>query len=181
MPTIWTEKIGKNFVCGEYTFIAEDVEIGDNVRIGSHVVIKSGTVIKDNVFFDDYCISSGQCTIGSGSQIRYQSIVARNVLVGEDVFFCAGVKTAYLDHTGNPDPINLLINNGVFLGDNVTVLSGLEIKAGVVVGAHSLVTENLLNTNGIYVGCPARFKRLLNWQEIDNRRKRILKTRSQYE
>jgi acetyltransferase-like isoleucine patch superfamily enzyme len=179
MPKIHEDvKIGKNFQCESYTIIEKNVVIGNNVRIGSHVVIKPGTIIEDDVFIDDYCISSGQCRIGYRSQIRYQSIIARNVEIGTDVFFCAGVKTAYLDHTGNPNPKKLIIRDGVFLGDNVTVLSGLILDFGVVVGAHSLVTEDLIEKNGIYIGCPAKYRRNLNMQEVQNRYNRILKIRN---
>jgi len=166
-------KIGKNVAIGPYTMIWDDVTIEDNSTIGSFCVIKRHTYISSSVFFDDFCISSGKCFIGEGSQIRYQSIIARNVVIGRNVFFCAGVKTAYLDHAGLPSKDVMRIGDEVFVGDNSTILAGKQIAKGVVIGAHSLVTKNLDNVDGVYMGCPAKFVRSLGTSEISRRERRI--------
>jgi UDP-3-O-[3-hydroxymyristoyl] glucosamine N-acyltransferase len=138
-------KIGNNVRIGSHTRIASNVEIAGHCRIGSHVIIKAQTELATGVFFDDFCISSGHCYIGEFSQIRYQSIIARNVHIEKECFFCAGVKLAYLDHTGNPVPVKngLKIGSRTFVGDNSTILAGLQIAYGSVIGAHSLVTKDL--------------------------------------
>lgn len=151
-------KTGKNFQCGSFTIIEDGVIIGDNVKIGSFCLIKSGTVIEDNVFIDSFCISSGDNLIGEGSTIRYQSIIARNVIIGKNCYFCAGVKTAYLDHTLNSKDF-LKIGECVFIGDNSTILAGVDIVKDVVIGAHSLVTKDLNICGSIYTGTPAKLKR----------------------
>lgn len=166
-------KIGKGAKIGKYVVIEEGCVIGDDVKIGNFVYLGPGTILKDKVWMDTQTISSGQCVVGERTQIRYQSIIARNVEIGEDVFFCAGVKTAYLDHTGNPTKEPLRIGDKCFLGDNATVLAGLDIADGIVIGAHSLVVKNCLTRNGVYVGCPAVLRRLLLPNEIKNRDERI--------
>lgn len=165
--------MGSNVHIGHFTEIHDNVIIGNGVVIGSHVVIKPYTVIGDGVFFDDYCISSGYCEIGDFSQIRYQSIIARNVSIGKHVFFCAGVKTAYLNHTGEPDTKQMRIEDEVFVGDNSTILSGLTVGYGTVIGAHSLLTHNALRENSIFVGCPAKYRRALSIDEISRRKQRL--------
>jgi len=166
MPQIdMNVKVGKGFECGPYSIIQSGVEIGDNVIIGSHAVIKSGTIIEDGVFIDDFCICSGNARIGAGSQIRYQSIIARNVEIGENVFFCAGVKTAYLTHERQASTLKLRIGNNCFLGDNATVLSGVQILEGCVIGAHSLVTKNCDAPYSVYFGTPAKYVRGLSHEE----------------
>lgn len=157
--------IGNNVKVGPFSVIDADAVIGDDVVIGSHARIKAQTIIEPNVFIDDHVISSGYCRIGEGSQIRYQSIIARNVSIGKNVFFCAGVKTAYLDHSRNGSNTWLVIGDNCFVGDNATILAGLELAEGVVIGAHSLVTANCHNHYGVYVGTPARFLRPLTDEE----------------
>lgn len=151
----------------QYTIIEDGCKIGKRVVIGHHCLIKKGTVIEDDVFFDSYCISSGNNIIGAGSKIRYQSIVARNVVIGKRVFFCAGVKTAYLNHERRENDKPLVIEDDVFVGDNSTILSGLVIAKGSVIGAHSLVTNHLLTPFAVYTGCPAKEIRLLTEGEKD--------------
>ena len=174
-----TVKIGKNVTIGadveigHFTEIHDNVTIMDQVVIGSHAVIKPHTILGQGVFFDDYCISSGHCEIGDYSQIRYQSIIARNVFIGHHVFFCAGVKTAYLNHMGKPNPKQLIVKDRVFVGDNSTLLSGLTVHYGVVIGAHSLLTKDAVYGDGIYVGTPAKFTRKLNIDEKGIRNDRI--------
>ena len=158
-------KLGHNVKVGHYSVIEPDVQIGDNVVIGTHVKLKSGTVIEDNVFIDDYVVTSGRCWIGKGSQIRYQSIIARNVSIGENVFFCAGVKTAYLDHTRQGSERQLKIGNNCFIGDNATILAGMEIEEGVVIGAHSLVNKHCYIPYAVYIGTPIRHHRNLTDEE----------------
>jgi UDP-3-O-[3-hydroxymyristoyl] glucosamine N-acyltransferase len=167
-------KIGNNVRIGSHTRIASNVEIAGHCRIGSHVIIKAQTELATGVFFDDFCISSGHCYIGEFSQIRYQSIIARNVHIEKECFFCAGVKLAYLDHTGNPVPVKngLKIGSRTFVGDNSTILAGLQIAYGSVIGAHSLVTKDLNVSNGVYFGVPANYRRGLTRDEIIRRNER---------
>jgi len=157
--------IGNDVHIGHFTVIHDNVTIMDKVVIGSHAIIKPHTVLGQGVFFDDYCVSSGHCQIGDFSQIRYQSIIARNVFIGRHVFYCAGVKTAYLNHMAKPNPKQLIVNDRVFVGDNSTILSGLTVSYGVVIGAHSLLTKDAIHTDGIYVGTPAKFTREMNMDE----------------
>lgn len=157
---------GKNFTIGSNNIILPDVRVGDNVEVGHFTLIKSNTEIKDNVFFDSYCLTSGDCFIGEGSKIRYQSIIARGVEIGKDVFFCAGVKTAYLNHKRGVSLKTLIIKDGCFIGDNATILSGLTLAEGVVIGAHSLVTKDCDIPHGVYMGTPAKFVRTLTEKEM---------------
>lgn len=48
-----------------------------------------------------------------------------------------------------------MIGNDVWIGDNVMILSGIEINDGCVLGAGTIVTKNT-EPYGIYVGIPAR-------------------------
>ena len=47
----------------------------------------------------------------------------------------------------------------VWLGENVKVLKGVEIKDNVVVGNRSMLTKGLYQSNNVYIGTPARLLR----------------------
>lgn len=151
-------KCGKNFKIGHFCVIHEDVEVGDNVEVCNYVLLKKGTRIGNDCYIDSYVLTSGDCVIGNNVKIRYQSIIARNVIIEDDVFITAGVKTVYLDHKRQATPEKLVIGRGSFIGDEVVILGGVKIAPNCIIGAQSLVTRDTL-PNGVYFGCPAARKR----------------------
>jgi len=89
-------KHGKNLKMGYNNVIEEGVEVGDDVDIQNFVLLKKGTKIGNNCYIDSYVLSSGDCKIGNNVTLRYQSVIARNVIIEDDVFFTAGVKLIFL-------------------------------------------------------------------------------------
>lgn len=51
---------------------------------------------------------------------------------------------------------DITIGNDVWIGDDVTIMGGVNIPDGCVIGAGSIVTQDL-ESFGIYAGVPARF------------------------
>lgn len=149
---------GKNFKIGSFCVIEEDVEVGDDVTLGNWVLLKSGTRVGNRTFLDSFVSSSGDNRVGDDCQIRYRSTLARNLLVENNVFFSAGVKTIYLDpgRGGKFGPIS--IGDNCFLGDNVVVMHGIVIAHDCIIGACSLVTKST-EPHNVYYGSPAKFRR----------------------
>jgi len=71
-----------------------------------------------------------------------------------------GANTLIMDtdwHTGDPragDPVEVYVEDNVWLGTNVVVLKGVSIGKGTVVGANSVVTKSL-PANVVAAGQPA--------------------------
>ena len=59
----------------------------------------------------------------------------------------------------------IIIERGCWLGMNVSVMAGVRIREGCVVGAGSLVTRST-EPNGLYIGSPARRIRDLPIEDI---------------
>lgn len=135
---------------------------------------------------------------GSGVKIRFGTDVQLNdyvhigaieqVTIGNDVLIASRVFISDHNH-GNysggwshssPDelPINrelvsrpVIIEDRVWIGENVCVLPGVKIGAGAIIGAGSIVTRDV-ETETIVAGNPARvikkFNRIsLLWQVVD--------------
>ncbi len=151
---------------GNFNIIDENVSLGTQCIVGNWVTLKEHTTIGSDTFIDDFVISSGNNEIGNSCSIRYQSIIARNVRIEDYCFLSAGVKTAYVPHTRGNHTKQIRIGKYAFLGDNVTVLSGVTIPEGCVIGAHSLVTKTLLKPWSVYFGVPAVLHRKLEQREI---------------
>jgi acetyltransferase-like isoleucine patch superfamily enzyme len=161
---------GENLKVGHFNTIQENVQVGDNVDIQNYVLLKPGTTIGDNCYIDSYVLSSGDCQIGNNVILRYQSVIARNVIIEDNVFFTAGVKTIFLDHTRTMTAKPLLIKSGSFFGDNVIVMGGITVAENCIFGACAFVNKDT-EPNGVYVGTPAKRIRDVTLEEIESMKK----------
>jgi UDP-2-acetamido-3-amino-2,3-dideoxy-glucuronate N-acetyltransferase len=158
---------GDNLKMGHFNTIQKNVKVGNNVDIQNYVLLKPGTTIGNNCYIDSYVLSSGDCQIGNNVILRYQSVIARNVIIEDDVFFTAGVKTIFLDHTRTMTPKPLLIKSGSFFGDNVVIMGGITVAENSIFGACAFVNQDT-EPNGVYVGTPAKRIRDVTLDEIES-------------
>ena len=112
------------------------LKLGNNIRINDRVCIHAanGIIINNNV------------TLSYGATLLSES-------------YDLSSRENYLErkHAGKP----IIIGSNVWICANATVLPGVKIADGVIVGAGSVVTKDLLETNSLYAGNPAVFiKRL---------------------
>ncbi len=130
------------------------VSIGHGCRIegGQHFVL-GDVAIGDEVYINRDCLFDAYLTkieIGDRATIGAGAIVAAS---SHEIGGPA--RRAGADRCA---PIR--IGDGVWLGARVTVLPGVSIGDGCVIGASSLVTENT-EPNAVYAGTPARLMRHL--------------------
>jgi acetyltransferase-like isoleucine patch superfamily enzyme len=60
---------------------------------------------------------------------------------------------------------SIIIGENVWIGCRTTILKGTKISNGCVVGANSLINKDLLKTNSIYAGIPAKvIKENITWE-----------------
>jgi len=138
--------------------IVESTSIGDGTRVWAFVHILPGAVIGggcnicDFVFIENDVIVGDQVTIKCGVQIWDGITLEDNVFVGPNVTF-----------TNDPFPRSRLrpaefsrtvVRAGASIGANATILPGLVIGRGAMVGAGSVVTRDV-PPNAIAVGNPA--------------------------
>lgn len=148
---------------------------GKNVKISRFARFYSPEKISigDNVRIDDFCILSGNITLGS--HIHISAYVALYGAMGIRVGDYSGISpksvvySAMDDFSGNYliGPIHpegtTNVTGGVVtiekycqIGSNTVVFPNLTIAEGAVVGACSLVTRSLGGW-GEYLGIPAKF------------------------
>jgi acetyltransferase-like isoleucine patch superfamily enzyme len=145
---------GKDLKFGYFNVIGK-VRVGDDAVICNFILLKDDTRIGHNCFVDSYVLSSGSCTIGNNVIMRYRTVIARNVIIEDDVFFTAGVKTIFLDHKRKATPKPLLIERGCYFGDNSIIMGGITIAKECIIGACAFVNKST-EPRGVYVGTPAR-------------------------
>jgi UDP-2-acetamido-3-amino-2,3-dideoxy-glucuronate N-acetyltransferase len=157
-------KYGCGLKFGYFNVIGKDVEVGDYCQICNFVLLKDETKLGHGCYIDSYVLSSGSCTIGNCVTLRYQSVIARNVIIKDHVFFTAGVKTIYLTQNRVPSIKPLTIEDGCYFGDNAVVMGAITIARNCIIGACAFVNKDT-EPNGVYVGIPA--KRLRDVSDIE--------------
>lgn len=163
--------IGKNVKIGASTIIEDDVVIGDNViienfcilkngvRIGNdthiknYVELRSNTIIGNNCELDSRVSSSGNCVIGNNVTLRYDSIIARGVEIGDGTYVCPRVMTNNLN-TGHKAIGGAKIGKDCFIGTNAVLQYGITLGDKVVIGSMAFVNKDC-EEGGTYIGIPA--------------------------
>lgn len=164
--------------------------LGKNVMISRKTSIYSPEkiVIGNNVRIDDFCIVSGNITIGSFVHIAAACLLfgGNDGIVFEDYSGISSRSTVYAesdDYSGNcltnptlPMEYRHIVGGGVIvkkhaiIGSGCTILPNVVIGEGVAVGSMSLVNKSL-DAWGIYAGIPCcrikeRDKTLLQLEQM---------------
>ena len=138
------------------TVIYAGSTIGAGLETGHNVVVREENVIGDNLsIWNNSTIDYG-CTIGDGVKIHCNVYVAQFTTLEDEVFLAPGVTIA-----NDPHPVCGLcmrgptIKRGARVGVNVTLLSHITIGEGALIGAGSVVTNDI-PAHSVAYGNPAR-------------------------
>jgi acetyltransferase-like isoleucine patch superfamily enzyme len=153
---------------------AKDISIGRNVRIMGDVDLRNreqGSIrIGDDVTIDEGCrfiaANNAILTIGNGTRIGLCTVFncGVNVSIGENVLisgFCYiqssnhGIKSGYPIQSQPHTYGEINVGNNSWLGSHVTVLPGVSIGDGAVIGAKAVVTKEVF-MDTIVAGIPAK-------------------------
>ena len=139
-----TETSDKVITLGDNVILSNDVALtckGGNINIGNDVGIGTQTILQ----------STYDCPI----------TVGKDTMIGPRCYIVAGgsYKTEHTDIPirlqGIQDETGVEIGEDVWFGANVTVLSGINIGRGSIIGASSVVTKDI-DPQVITVGNPAK-------------------------
>jgi acetyltransferase-like isoleucine patch superfamily enzyme len=127
--------IGDGFNSGHGAMIREDNVIGDRCSVGSNAVLEPGN------------------TIGNDTRIHSQCFL-EHVKLGDRVFLGPGVVFTDDPHPMCPRYLDCVlgatVEDDVSIGGNATILPGVKIGAGSLIGAGAVVTRDV--ENGVVVG-----------------------------
>jgi acetyltransferase-like isoleucine patch superfamily enzyme len=140
---------------------ARRIAVGDDVFVGSGSWLQ---VLGDERGEVALSIGSGtsfagNCVLSAASSIRVgeKVLFARNVYVSDHIHAYDDPERAVLDQgIARIEPV--VIEDGAWLGQNVVVCPGVRIGTGAVIGANSVVREDVPNYS-VAVGAPARVVR----------------------
>jgi len=127
-------EIGDESKIGTFVEIQKGARVGRRVKISSHTFICEGVTIEDEVF------------IGHG------------VTFINDKYPHSTIESGALQTEADWKCIPTLVKHGVSIGSNATILCGLTIGEGAIIGAGSVVTHDV-PPHTIVAGNPARLIR----------------------
>ena len=129
-------------------------EIGDLTRVGPFVEIQADVKI------------GKRCNIGSHSFLCGGVTLENDVFVGHGVMFINDLMPRAVTSRGKPvthgdfEMVSTRICQGASIGSNATILGGVRVGRGAMVGAGSVVTRGV-PAHTVVAGNPARVLRRL--------------------
>jgi UDP-2-acetamido-3-amino-2,3-dideoxy-glucuronate N-acetyltransferase len=126
--------------------------IGDNTKIGAFVEIQKGAKIGKN------CKISSHTFICEGVTIQDDVFISHNVTFINDPFPRATNEDGALQTEADWKVVPTKVESGASIGSSVTILCGVTIGARALIGAGSVVTEDIPPAE-IWAGNPAKFMR----------------------
>jgi acetyltransferase-like isoleucine patch superfamily enzyme len=139
------------------TIIYAGVVIGDTVSTGHGALIREDNVIGDDCSVGTHAVLEPGNRVGNGTRIHSLCFL-EHVTLGQRVFLAPGVVFTDDPHPACPRYLDCVLGatleDDVSVGGNVTVLPGIRIGAGALVGAGSVVTRNV-EAGTVVAGNPA--------------------------
>lgn len=146
LSDVQTKDIGSGTRVWQFSVVLSKAVIGKNCNICAHTLIENEVVIGDDV------------TIKSGVYIWDGITLEDKVFIGPCVAFA---NDKFPRSKQYPDAFpRTLVKQGASIGANATILPGITIGCGSMIGAGAVVTKSVPDF-ALVVGNPARVVRFL--------------------
>ena len=142
----------KDRFLGKHTRLGKNVFINKNVSVGDYTDMNSGRIGEETTI-GKYCSISSGVEIGMGQHPL--DWLTMNDLIKK---FYPKYKELNSKYLGSNVREKTIIGNDVWIGHNASIMAGVKIGNGAVIGAGAIVTKNI-PAYAIYAGIPAKLIR----------------------
>ena len=149
-------QIGANAVVRSHAILYSGVRIGDDFACGHRVTVREGTQIGDGVQIGTLSDLQGQLTIGNHARLHSNVHIGQLSTIEELTWIFP-----YVVLTNDPHPpsdtckVGPTVRKFAIVATHSTILPGVEIGEGALVGAMSLVRQDV-PPHTIVAGVPAK-------------------------
>jgi UDP-2-acetamido-3-amino-2,3-dideoxy-glucuronate N-acetyltransferase len=150
LADVRSENIGDGTRIWQFCVILPEARIGKDCNICSHVFIENDVLVGDRV------------TVKCGVQLWDGVTLEDDVFIGPNVTFCndkfprSRIGMDRLERT--------IVQSGASIGANATILPGVVIGRGVMVGAGSVVARSI-PAGEVWIGNPAHYLKMASVAE----------------
>ena len=141
LADVQSTHIGEGTKIWQFCVVLKDAQIGKECNICSHVFVENQVVVGDRV------------TVKCGVQLWNGITLEDDVCIGPNVTFTNDKYPQSKNVSFTVSPI--IVRKRASIGANATILPGIEIGEGAMVGAGSVVTRNVPAGETV-VGNPAK-------------------------
>ena len=142
-----TVTLGKNVHLSDFINLY-GCKIGDNTKIGPFVEVQKNSVIGCN------CKIQSHSFICEGVTIEDEAFIGHGVMFINDLYPRSATPTGSLQTEADWQVVPTLVKKGASIGSNATILCGVTVGEGAIVGAGSVVTKDV-PARTIVAGNPA--------------------------
>jgi galactoside O-acetyltransferase len=152
-------EIGENCVIN-CNFIFESNE--GEIKVGNNSFINGGTklISRTKIMIGDYVTIGWGCTIYNHNSHSLDYVERQNDIVQQLNDYKSGLNMVTNKNWDSVKSREIIIHNNVWIGFESVILSGVTIGEGAVVGARSVVRENVEPWTVVYGNPAVVIKRL---------------------
>jgi acetyltransferase-like isoleucine patch superfamily enzyme len=152
--------IGENCTLRDFGIIYSKTELGNNVQTGHHYLIREESLIGDGTLIGSNVIIENQCKIGNNVSIQSGVYIPTYCEIGDNVFLGPNSVLTNDKYIGFKDPRKrglegVKIDAEASIGANSTILPGIHIGRGAVIGSGTVVTRDV-PPGKVVIGVPAK-------------------------
>lgn len=168
-------KVGKGTVIRRHCILDGDalgsIFIGNCCDVDTHCVLEARSLSNRKASLSEPLITIGNnCIIGQYSHITAVNkvVIGDNLLTGRFVLISDNSHGTFTEEELSIHPASrqvvskgeVIIGNNVWLGDKVSILPGVHIGDGCIIGANAVVTHDI-NPYCVVVGNPGKIVKTL--------------------
>ena len=149
--------LGKRCIVRSGTIIYTDFTSGDEVEMGHNVLLREDVRVGDRSLIGSKVVIDGETIVGRGVSIQTGAYICRKSIIEDFVFIgpnCVFTNDKYLMQKMF-ELKGPTVRRGASIGANSTLMPGIVVGEGSVIGAQSVVTSDVPSRT-VYVGVPAR-------------------------
>lgn len=129
-------RIGSNVII-KANCVIENANIADNCVVGPFARIRPGTYLEDGAHVGNF-VEIKNTRVGKASKAGHLSYLG-DTIIGDNVNIGAGTITCNYDGVNKNQTV---IENGVFIGSNTSLVAPVKIGKDATIGAGSVITED---------------------------------------